>query len=126
MSASAEIIVQAKVRDLGDEKTFTEKFTDANTPESCAHGYEVIGSSLTHLSTLCNMPTSEILGVAFRAAASVIYFNTISDNISTQGGYLAAGQASYISLKPGNSSYVCFMGAASLAAIDYLAFGAAT
>lgn len=126
MAATAEIIVQATIMNLGDQKQFSEKFTDTNTPDKVYHGYTVIGATAVLLSTKCGIPTAQVLGVAIRAAVSTVYYNVVSTTISTKGCYLPAGQANYISMKPGNTGKLTVKGTASLAAVDFIVYGKVT
>jgi len=110
--ARVKIIVEADGLGPGVIQ-FAEYFTDENTPEDYRRFDTAISSTAILLSSIVNIPSSEIFGLALRARGGDVYLNTISTTISTAGTYIPDGQSEYLSFFQGNSCKIAMIGEAA-------------
>lgn len=127
MAAEARVRLVVECDGLGNATwTLPEKFTDTNTPDDYRPIETVISTTATLLSTIANVPSSEINGLMVVARDGNVYVNTISTNVSTAGTYIPSGQAELMTFVPGNSCKVTVKGSDADTAITGLFWATAT
>ena len=127
MAATAKAKITIQCEGLGPGLTELSKlFTDADTPEDFRRFDTVISTTATLLSTMLNVPSAEIMGLAMIARDGDVYWNTISTNVSTAGGCVEDGEADLLTFVAGNSCKITVKGGDADTAVTGLFWAALT
>lgn len=121
MAAESTIRIVAECSGLGPGVVdLAKKFTDTNTPDDYRRVETMLSTTATLLSTIINVPCSELKGLMTIARDGNVYMNTISTNISTAGTYIPDGQAGLQTFEGGNSCVVALKGGDADTAVTML------
>jgi len=127
MAAEAKVKFQLECSGLGSGVvSLLDGFTDSNTPDDYRRLDTMISTTAVLLSSLVNIPSSEVLGFAVQARDGDVYINTISTNISTAGCYIPDGELNFFTYNPGNSCVITLKGSDADTAINGLVYAAVT
>lgn len=127
MAAEARVRLLVELEGLGPGVVnLGERFTHENTPDKYRRVDAVISTTATLLSSIVNIPSAEVLGLAVKARGDDVYVNTISTAVSTAGCKVPENECNYFSYMPGNSCVITLQGEAADSAVTMLIFGAAT
>lgn len=118
--AKARILLECTGLGGGTVTLPPTKFTDTNTPDDYRRIDTTISTTAGLISTLVNVPSSDIVGIGLVARGDTVYFNTISANISTAGMAVPEGQAIFITSELSNSCVFAYKGNAISAAVSLL------
>ena len=127
MAGKAVVKIYATVSDLGAGAEIGRRFEDAVAPDDYRKIYSVVSTTESNLSSMCNVPSAEVVGLFIEAAGTGgFYFNTISINISTAGTYLGNGESQFLHFSPGNSCVLAYKGDNAASVITGLLYAAVT
>ena len=127
MAATAKVRLLVECEGLGQDKLWlSELFTDTNTPDDYRKVETIISTTATLLSSIVNVPSSEVLGLGIVAKDGDVYVNTVSTNISTKGSFVPSGQCQFMSFKPGNNCKITIKGGDADTAMAAIIYAAAT
>jgi len=111
MAAEVNVRIVVEADGLGSPVwSLPKKFTDTNTPDDYRPIETVLSTTAILLSTIVNIPCSELNGLMLIARDGNVYVNTISTAISTAGDYIPDGQAILKTFAVGNSCKVALKG----------------
>ena len=127
MAAEATVRLVLECTGLGaGVREVIKKFTDTNTPEDVRTIETVISTTANLLSSIVNIPSAEVCGMALIARDGDVHVNTISTNISTAGQLIPDGQGVFMTFSPGNSCVISWKGTDADTAVTGLVYSALT
>ena len=126
MAATTKVKLQVQCEGLGPGVVEINKmFTDADTPDDFRRFDTMISTTATLLSTILNVPSAEIMGLALVARDGDVYINTISTTVSTAGGCVEDGECNVFTYLASNSCKITVQGGDADTAMSGLFWAAA-
>ena len=127
MAAVTKVKLLVQCDGLGPGVTELNKmFTDEDTPDDFRRFETVISTTATLLSTILNVPSSEIMGLALLARDGDVYVNTVSTTVSTTGQCVEDGECNLMTFLAGNSCKITLPGGDADTAVTGLFWAAIT